>query len=75
MYSILVDFFLIALIAAIGAALFFGSVVILLAEAGSQAVAGAAKKYAHAVANIRVRELQPAQLQPEQAVSRAHVRA
>ncbi|HEV2417048.1 MAG TPA: hypothetical protein VGX94_04545 [Terriglobia bacterium] len=75
MYSILVDFFLIALIAAIGAVLFFGSVMILLAEAGSQAVAGAAKKYAHAVANIRVRELQPAQLQPERAVSRAQMRA
>lgn len=75
MYSILVDFFLIVLIAAVAAVFFLGLVVLLLVEAGSQAIAGTAKRYAHAAASIRLQELQPAQLQAERDVRRAQVRA
>ncbi len=52
MYSFMVDILLVTLIVALAAALFLGSLMLVLLDAGSQAVGRVAVKYAHSLAQL-----------------------
>lgn len=59
MYVIVTYLVLAALIAAVGAVLFVGSIAFVLAESGAQAIARTARLHVHALAHVRLRPEEP----------------
>lgn len=65
MYVIATCLILVGLVVMVGAAIFLGSVFVLLLEAGSQGIVGFTRRHAHAVADIK--------LQPQEASTRTRI--
>ncbi|MGH9451221.1 MAG: hypothetical protein ACRD11_11895 [Terriglobia bacterium] len=59
MYAIATCLILIALVVLVGAAFFLGSVIVLLLEAGSEAITSFARRHVHAVADIKMQPHEP----------------